>query len=57
MNSSLLDFFRAGSGFEKEHHIHFEFRGTVAGKRENWGQAGRRPEQKGKRGREQRHIS
>ena len=57
VNSSLLDFFRAGSGFEKEHHIHFELWGTIAGKREIWGQAGRRPEQKGKRGREQGHIS
>ena len=52
---SLLDFFLSGrerSGFEKKHHIlflmcYFEFRGTVAGERENWGQAGRRQGAKG----------
>lgn len=36
---------------------YFEFRGTVAGKRENWGQTGKRQEQKVKGRRERKHIS
>lgn len=35
---------------------YFEFRGTVGGKREDWGQAGRRQEQKVKGGREKTHF-
>lgn len=56
---SWLDFSRAGSAVDLKRSITSipllcYFRGSVAGKRENWGQAGRRQEQKGKEG---RHIS
>lgn len=61
---SLLALSRPGSAVDLKRSItpislmyYFEFRGTVAGKRENWGQAGRRQEQKVKGGREKRHIS
>lgn len=60
----MLCILRAGSAVDLKKSITsisllccFEFRGTVAGIRENWGQARRRKEQKGKEGREKKHIS
>ncbi len=59
---SLLDISWAWSAMDLKRSITSTsllcyFRGSVAGKRENWGQAGRRQEQKGKEGQDKRHIS